>query len=459
MASFFKGLKNKKVAFIGAGVSHRELVPMFAQAGAVVTLCDKRAQEEMGEYATEMQGMGVRLCLGADYLQGLTGQDMILRTPGFAYGHPALQQALREGVTVTSEMELFFENCRCRTLGITGSDGKTTTTSLCAAMLQQAGYTVHLGGNIGRAMLPLVDEIGKDDIAVVELSSFQLESMQSSPNIAVVTNLSPNHLDVHGTFEAYVDAKRNILLHQKAGDVAVLGWESEPVHTLKADLQGEERHFSRLNPVQNGAFLNKEKMLCLAAGDTIEPVVDAAELKLRGVHNIENMLAAMAAVRGLVDAKDMAQVARTFTGVEHRLEPVRMLNGVEYINDSIATTPTRSIAGLRSFGKKIILLAGGYDKKIPFEPMVQDILERVKELILMGTTADKIEKAVTSAPGYRPGYPTIVRAQNLEDAVYKAAKDASVGDIVLLSPACASFDAYANFEIRGRHFKQLVNAL
>lgn len=454
-----KSLKGKKTAFIGAGVSHRELVPMFAQAGADVTLCDKRTEQEMGEYAREMRDMGVRLYLGENYLQGLAGQDMILRTPGFAYGHPALQQALHAGIRVTSEIELFFENCKCLTVGVTGSDGKTTTTSLCAAMLEEAGHTVYLGGNIGRAMLPLVDTIGKNDIAVVELSSFQLESMQISPNIAVVTNLSPNHLDVHGTFEAYVEAKRNILLYQKPGDVAVLGWESEPIQRLQKDLQGEERRFSRIRPVENGAFLNEEKMLCLAQKGQVLPVISAKDIGLRGLHNIENVLAAMAAVRELVPIEDMAQVARTFTGVEHRLEPVRILNGVEYINDSIATTPTRAIAGLRSFGKNIVLLAGGYDKKIPFEPMVPDVLERVKELILTGPTADKIEQAVTSAPGYRPGHPLIVRASDLEQAVYMAARDAQTGDIVLLSPACASFDAYANFEIRGRHFKQLVNNL
>lgn len=459
MTNFFSTLKNKKVAFIGAGVSHKELIPMFAKAGAVVTLCDKRPLAALGEYGQTLQALGIQLFLGDNYLEGLAGQEMIMRTPGFEFFTPALQQAGKNGAVLTSEMELFFEYCPCRTIGITGSDGKTTTTSLIAAMLSAAGHTVHLGGNIGRALLPIIDMIQPSDIAVVELSSFQLISMRRSPNIAVVTNVTPNHLDHHKNMDEYVSAKRNILCYQTPQSVAVLGYENDISRGMQADVQGECRFFSRLREVQNGAFLQQDGQLCLANGGTITPVLPAAEVALRGLHNIENLLAAFAALRTEVSPEIMAQVARTFHGVEHRIEPVRTLNGVQWFNDSIATSPTRVIAGLRAFQQKLIVIAGGYDKNIPFEPMVPDMLERVKTLILTGPTAPKIEAALQANPAFTQSGLAILHAKDLPAAVALAAKNAVPGDIVTLSPACASFDAYPNFEARGQHFKQLVQAL
>lgn len=457
---FFDTLQGKKVAFIGAGVSHRELVPMFARAGAQVTLCDKRPLEDFGDYGDLLMELGVWLSLGQNYLEGLKGQQMILRTPGFEYFTPELQQADAEGALVTSEMELFFEYCPCPIVGITGSDGKTTTTSVIAALYKAAGKTVHLGGNIGRALLPIVNEIQKTDIAVVELSSFQLISMHTSPKIAVVTNVTPNHLDHHKDMREYVNAKRNILLHQTKDTVAVLGYENEISRGMQADAKGECRFFSRLHPVQNGAFLNTEGMLCLAkTGEEPTPVLPMQEVGLRGLHNIENILAAFAAARDDVPPEVMAEVARTFEGVEHRIEPVRTLKGVQWFNDSIATSPTRVIAGLRAFSQKLIVIAGGYDKNIPFEPMAPDIVQRVKRLVLMGPAAPKIEAAVRAQEGFAESGLVIEHAQSLADAVQIAYHNAEAGDIVTLSPACASFDAYPNFEARGRHFKELVEAL
>lgn len=459
MGRFYDTLLGKKVAFIGAGVSHRELVPLFARAGAQVTLCDQKPREEWGAYADELEALGVRLSLGKAYLSGLSGQDMILRTPGFDWNNPALLTAQAGGASVTSEMELFFEYCPCKRIGITGSDGKTTTTSLVADILQRAGRTVHLGGNIGRALLPIVDEIDPDDIAVVELSSFQLITMHTAPDIAVVTNVTPNHLDHHKDMEEYVDAKRNILRYQQAGSVAVLGYENPISRGMQADVVGECRFFTRLNRVENGAFLREDGMLALVQDGAETLVAPASEMALRGRHNIENLLAAFAAVRDLAPPKAMAATTRAFTGVEHRIEPVREKDGVQWFNDSIATSPTRVIAGLRAFGQKLIVIAGGYDKGIPFDPMAGDVVERVKTLILMGPTAPKIEEAVRRAPGFATSGLAIVHVANLPDAVQAASRLAQPGDIVTLSPACASFDAYPNFEARGRHFKELVNAL
>lgn len=456
LAAFLRG---KKVAFIGAGVSHKTLIGQFCAMGAEVTLCDKKQLEDFGDYAETLKQLGVRLSLGEHYLDGLAGQQVIMRTPGFEYYTPALQAAKAAGSIVTSEMELFFDYCPCHITAVTGSDGKTTTTSLIAAMLTAAGKKVHLGGNIGRALLPILAEIDPGDEAVVELSSFQLISMRKSPRVAVVTNVTPNHLDHHKDMQEYVDAKRNILLWQTPADKAVLGYENDITRAMAADCRGSQCWFTRLHETDNGAFLRADGMLCMAENGTVTPVVSKDEVKLRGLHNIENLLAAIAAVWGRVPVSAMAETARTFTGVEHRIEPVRLLDGVQWYNDSIASSPTRTIAGLRSFDQKIIIIAGGYDKNIPYEPLAPEILEHVKVLVLMGATGPKIEKAVRECPGFAESGLVILHAKDMKEAVDEARAAAKPGDIVSLSPASASFDLYPNFEVRGRHFKELVNAL
>lgn len=453
-------IRGKKVAFIGAGVSHRELIPQFVAMGADVTLCDqKKALEDFGPTAQMLKEQGVKLSLGQDYMKGFAGQDIIMRTPGFEYYTPELQAALQAGTQVTSEMELFFEYCPCQIIAVTGSDGKTTTTSLIAAMLKAAGRRVHLGGNIGRALLPILDEVHPEDVAVVELSSFQLISMRRSPDVAVVTNVTPNHLDHHKDMQEYVDAKRNILLYQKPGSRQVLGFENTISWGMQADCQEQPVWFTRLRPTDHGAFLREDGMLCMALDGQVTPVVEQSCIKLRGLHNIENLLAAMAAVWGMVPPETIAQVASTFTGVEHRIEPVRCLNGVQWYNDSIGTSPTRTIAGLRSFEQKLILIAGGYDKHIPYEPLAPEILAHVKILVLMGATGPRIEEALRALPEFDPAALTILHAGSMEEAVQLAQGAAQPGDVVMLSPASASFDLYPNFEERGKHFKRLVNEL
>ncbi|MEG1932231.1 MAG: UDP-N-acetylmuramoyl-L-alanine--D-glutamate ligase, partial [Pygmaiobacter sp.] len=392
-------------------------------------------------------------------LEGLKGQDMILRTPGFEYFTPQLQAAKAAGAEITSEMELFFELCPCKKYGITGSDGKTTSSSLIAEMHRAMGKTVWLGGNIGRALLPLIDKICPEDVAVVELSSFQLISMHSSPDVAVITNITPNHLDHHKDMQEYIDAKRNILLYQSKSSKTVLGYHNEITRSLAKDVQGECFWFSRFEKVDKGAYLEQNGDLCYLENGVLTRVLHKDEVKLRGMHNVENLLDAIAATAGDVSFEKMALVGRIFSGVEHRIEPVRTLDGVQWYNDSIGTSPTRTIAGLRSFDQKLILIAGGYDKHIPYEPLAPEIVAHVKTLVLMGATGPVIERCVRTCESFDETAIEILHAGEMKDAVDTARAHAAAGDIVILSPASASFDKYPNFEKRGEEFKAIVNAL
>ena len=316
------------------------------------------------------------------------------------------------------------------------------------------------GGAKYLAYVTQLPDVTSADIAVVELSSFQLISMRKSPKVAVVTNVTPNHLDHHKDMQEYIDAKRNILLWQEPPCRAVLGYENDITRSMAADCKGEQFWFTRLHETDHGAFLREsDDTLCYAENGVVTPVLPRAEVKLRGLHNVENLLAAIAAVWGRVPVDVMRQVGSTFTGVEHRIEPVRVLDGVTYYNDSIASSPTRTIAGLRSFDQKIILIAGGYDKKIPYEPLAPEIVAHVKVLVLMGATAPRIEKAVREDPNFDPQALPILHADSMQHAVELARGAAKPGDIVSLSPASASFDLYPNFEVRGRDYKRIVNEL
>lgn len=454
-------IQGKKVAFIGAGVSHKRCIEQFVELGAQVTLCDqKKSLEDFGAYADTLRRLHVRLSLGEHYTDGFAGQDIIMRTPGYEYYKPELQAALQAGTKVTSEVELFIELCPCEIVAVTGSDGKTTTTTLISKMFEAAGRKVFLGGNIGAALLPQLADVTPEAVAVVELSSFQLISMRVSPKVAVVTNVTPNHLDHHKDMQEYIDAKRNILLWQVPPCRAVLGFENEISRGMQKDCKGEQVWFTRLHDTDKGAFLREsDDTLCYAENGVVTPILPRAEVKLRGLHNVENLLAAIAAVWGRVPVEAMRQVGSTFTGVEHRIEPVRTLDGVTYYNDSIASSPTRTIAGLRSFNQKIILIAGGYDKKIPYEPLAPEILAHVKTLVLMGATGPRIEAAVRACPSFDESALTILHADSMQHAVELARGAAQPGDVVSLSPASASFDLYPNFEVRGRDYKNIVNNL
>ena len=456
---FYKQIQGKEVSFLGLGRSHRELLGQFAQAGARVTLRDKRTREQLGREAAQLEEQGVRLLLGEGYLEGLEQADLILRTPGFYYNRPELTAAREAGAWVTSEMELFFDLCPCPIYAVTGSDGKTTTTTIIARFWEAQGKKVFLGGNIGVPLLPRIGQMGPEDVAVAELSSFQLISMRRSPDVAVVTNVAPNHLDVHGTMEEYIDSKKNIFLHQSGCSRTVLNQDNDITAGFLPLVRGEAVTFSRKGSVRRGAWLREDGMICVRDRKGETELLHKDQIRIPGIHNVENYLAAISAVWGQVSPEVIVRVARSFGGVEHRIEFVRELDGVKWYNDSIATSPTRTMAGLDSFPGNLVLLAGGYDKKIPFEPMVPKILEKVRVLILCGATADKIRQAVTSHPDYDPARLPILEAKTLDEAVQIARREARPGDIVSLSPACAAFDQFVDFEARGRYFKQLVQSM
>lgn len=451
---FFTSIQGKTVTFCGIGRSHMPLIRLFQEKGALVSARDKRSLEELGDNGKALQEWGVQLILGENYLEDLR-EDIIFRTPGMKFHLPQLEAARKRGAAVTSEMEVFFQLCPCKIYAVTGSDGKTTTTSIIAELLKAQGKTVHLGGNIGKPLLPKIESIQPEDCAVVELSSFQLISMRESPDVAVVTNLSPNHLDVHKDMQEYIDAKKNILLHQGAFSRTVLNAGNEITASFAPQVRGDCWMFRRGAPVERGVWCDGETIY--VHGQALLPI---SQIRIPGWHNVENYMAAIAAVWGDVEPQTIRRVAETFAGVEHRAEFVRELRGVKYYNDSIATSPTRVISGMLSlFPQKILLIAGGYDKHIPFEPLGPAVCDKVKTLILLGDTAQKIQDAVQAAPQYQEGCPEILRVDNMEQAVAAAAAHAQPGDIVSLSPACAAFDLYPNFEVRGRHYKDIVNGL
>ena len=453
VAKYFEKLKGKRIAVLGIGVSNRPLIRMLLARGLTVLACDKTPRENLDEEVLDLERMGAALHVGDGYLDGVQA-DVVFRTPGMHPDIPALRQLREDGAVVTSEMEAFFTVCPCRIIAVTGSDGKTTTTTLISEILRHAGYTVWLGGNIGTPLLPLAEKMTPSDIAVVELSSFQLMGMTQSADIAVVTNLAPNHLDVHKDMAEYIAAKENVFLHQSSSGKLVVNMDNDITNAFAAKAPGTVEKFSRCSKPQNGVWL--ENGIIYRNGREIMP---AADIKIPGVHNIENYMAAACATEGLASDDDVDYVARNFGGVEHRIELVRELRGVKYYNDSIASSPSRTIAGLHSFTQKVILIAGGYDKHIPFDALGPEICAHVKTLVLCGATADKIRTAVLNAPEYAAGKPEILEAEDLREAVLLAQKAAAAGDIVTLSPACAAFDQFKNFAVRGKTFKEIVNSL
>ncbi|MBR7081452.1 MAG: UDP-N-acetylmuramoyl-L-alanine--D-glutamate ligase [Oscillospiraceae bacterium] len=457
LSEYIDSIKDKKIAVVGIGVSNIPLIERLLDSGCGVIACDKSDRAALGETAERLERLGAKLFLGADYLKHLDGADIIFRTPGIRPDLPEFEAARERGCEITSEMEVFFKVCPCRIIAITGSDGKTTTTTIIAELLKAEGFTVHLGGNIGKPLLCEADDMKASDIAVLELSSFQLMTMKSSPDIAVVTNLAPNHLDVHRDMGEYVAAKKNIFLHQSENGRVILNLDNAITASFAPEARGEVCYFSRKSAVTDG-FYCMGGVIYDAHDGELDDVMNASEIFIPGDHNIENFLAAFAAVRGLVSRETMRSIAVTFDGVEHRIEFVRELDGVKYYNDSIASSPSRTIAGLKAFKQKVILIAGGKDKGVPFDELGAEILMRAKALVLTGLTAEKIKTAVLNAPNYRDGYPIIVK-DDFRGAVLAASEMASEGDIVLLSPACTSFDKFKNFAERGKLFKEIVNSL
>ena len=452
---YFESLRGKKIAVLGLGVSNRPLVRLLLGFGCDVTGCDRTPREKLDEEVLELERAGCKLSLGDTYLDGIEA-DLVFRTPGMHPGNPAITRLKEQGAKITSEMEVFFELCPCKTIAVTGSDGKTTTTTLVSELLKAEGKKVWLGGNIGTPLLSFLPEMKEEDFAVVELSSFQLMDMERSASRAAITNLSPNHLDVHRDMEEYVEAKKNVYKFQDETGLLVVNADNGLTCGLKGN--GETKVFSRLRHPENGVYL-MDGVIYLARRGNSRAVLKTEDILLPGIHNVENYMTAIALTEGLVSEETIVHVAKTFGGVEHRIELVRVKDGVRYYNDSIASSPSRTIAGLRSFSEQVILIAGGYDKQIPFDVLGPEVCAHVKRLYLTGATAQKIYDAVVSCPEYAEGRPEIFVIDDFTETVHAAAAGAGEGDVVLLSPACAAFDKFKNFMVRGKYFKKLVQEL
>lgn len=466
---FLKNIEHLSCAVLGFGVSNRPLVKFLLELGAkAVTVHDKKSVEELGQDAAAFIERGVTFVTGEAYLDVIDA-DVIFRSPGIRPDKGGIPAALARGAFLTSEMELFFAMTKARILAVTGSDGKTTTTTLIskilAAELEKNGEgRVYVGGNIGEPLLPYVREMTDKDYAVVELSSFQLMTMKQSPWRAVITNLTPNHLDWHTDMDEYLTAKLNICSHP---EISLLVTNAENAATSKVanEYQGQHTLFSSKTAdgaelvgdrAKRHAIYERNGEICTFDGVCETPILKTEEIRLLGRHNVENYMAAIAALDGLVSAESIREIARTFGGVEHRLEFVRELDGVRYINSSIDSSPTRTAAALSALSEKPIVICGGYDKHIPFEPLGLALCKRAKAVVLTGATAVKIADAIADTGRQAP---PVYLESDFKDAVYRARALAVKGDIVLLSPACASFDAFENFMARGKTFKKIVTEM
>lgn len=465
---YFNSLKDKKIAFVGMGVANVPCAEFLAKMGIQVYACDKRDREYIGtDICNRLEALGVIFSLGESYLDILPQMDIVFRSHGILpFQNPWIGECIRRGQIVTTEMEVFFRLCPSKIIAITGSNGKTTTTTLISKMLEMQGYNVYLGGNIGKALMPELETITENDIAVVELSSFQLLTMgnlNNSPDVAVVTNIECTHQDHHISLDEYVDAKRNILIYQNENCKTILNADcdysigNQVYHDMRYDVRGELYEFSIKHPVKNGSYMKENGDIVFADNGSETLIMNKNDIIIPGTHNIENYCTAISAVWGMVDIDNIKAVAESFNGVEHRIEFVREYDGVKYYNDSIATSPSRVISGLKAFGRRIIVIMGGSDKGNDMSEMVPYILKYVKLLVLNGATADKIYDTIVNSSEYDASQIKIIKTDVLKNALDTAKSNAQSGDIVTLCPACPAFDQFKTFEYRGRKFKELVN--
>ena len=452
-------LNGRKVAIIGLGVSNQPLIDYMHKYKAKVTVFDNRIIEDIPkETIKKITDYAMDFSFGPNNLSKLKGFDIIFRSPSCLPTVPELVEEAKRGAIVTTEIELLMKLCPGKVIGITGSDGKTTTTTLIYEILKQNGYNCYLGGNIGTPLFTKLSEMTPDDIVVLELSSFQLMGMEISPEISVITNITPNHLNVHSSYEEYIDAKKSIYKHQDEKGILVLNYDNPVTKNLDKEANGKVVFFSSKHKLDDGIILDDN--IIKECNDKLRRhILNTNSVNLRGTHNYENICAALAATKTLVDIEDAINVVKNFSGVQHRLEFVREIDGVKWYNDSIGTSPTRTIAGLNSFSEKIVLIAGGYDKHLDYTPIAKPILENVSKLILIGDTAPKIFDAVKEEAEKQNIDLPIYMCDKFEDIISTAKKIAKPGEIVLFSPASASFDMFKNFEERGNKFKELVNNL
>ena len=451
-------VKGKYVAIMGMGVSNTPLIKYLMDLDANITVFDKKSEEELDKAVIEEYAIqGVKFSLGENYLENLVGYDIIFRSPSMRPDIPELEKELDRGAILTSEIEMLVDLCPGKIIAVTGSDGKTTTTTLIYKMLKQAGHNCYLGGNIGIPLFAKIDEMRPEDIVVLELSSFQLMTLKKSPAIAVVTNVSPNHLDIHKSYEEYIEAKKNIFKYQEKDGIVVLNYDNDITRDFSLESKGAVRYFSTKVKLDDGVILDND-IIKISEGKIRQQIINTDDILLLGKHNIENACTAIAAVKDLVKPEDIVSVLTTFKGVEHRNEFVKTINGARWYNDSIGSSPTRTIAGLVSFKNKVILIAGGYDKHLDYTSMGKYVVEHVKTLILLGQTKEKIKEATLKELNERGNKDNIkiIECQTLEEAVKEAYNIASEGDTVFFSPASASFDMFKNFEERGNKYKELV---
>ena len=457
LEEFNNFLDGKQVAIIGMGVSNIPLLDYFYNKNAKVTVFSTNAlsdeiMEKINKYRYEVE-------LGEDNLSRLKGFDIIFRSPSALPTKHEFQSAVKKGAILTSEIEMVLKLAPCKIIGVTGTEGKTTTTSLIYEICKKAGYNCFLGGNIGKPIFTKINQMKPEDIVILELSSFQLMGMTVSPNIAVVTNIFPDHLNVHKSYEEYQDAKKSIFRNQTEEGIVILNKDNEITEKFADEVKGKTIFFSSTKKLKNGYVYDREDGFIKKCTDgKCEKILNKNDIKLRGIHNYENICAALAATETVASKEAQIEAVKNFKGVEHRLEFVREIDGVKYYNDSIGTSPASTIAGLNAFDENIILLAGGSDKGLDYKEIGEVIAKKVGTLILTGPTAQKIEEATKQALSEEKSI-EIIHTNNLEESVKVAKEKAKEGDIVLLSPASASFDAFKNFEERGNYFKTLVNNL
>lgn len=440
-------LKSSKIAILGLGVSNIPLLEYLHNLGCDVVVfntkpLDKNLIDKLNTYKIKYYNKENAF----DYLHGF---DIIFRSPSILPTRKELVIAKEEGAVITSEIRELLHLAPCKVIGVTGSDGKTTTTTLINEILKANSYHTFLGGNIGTPLFTKLPEMKKEDIIVLELSSFQLMDMDISPDISIITNIAENHLDIHSSFEEYIDAKKNIFKYQDNKGILVTNADNEITNKFKGN--GETRYFSRSK--QTNYFYTDGTYIYYNG----KKILNKNDIKLRGIHNLENIATALTAIIDLIDLDKSIEVIKNFNGVEHRLEFVREINNVKWYNDSVSSSPTRTIAGLYSYDEKIVLIAGGYDKHLDYTNIAKPILDKVTKLILMGDTKEKIYNAVTTSVT-NPNI-EIYKCNTLQEVVDKAKEVAIPGEIVLFSPASASFDMFKNFADRGNQFKDLVNKL
>ena len=459
LEEFNEYIRFRKVAVIGLGVSNMPLLEYLYEKKAQVTVFDERTMDEIpSETINKINTYEFSYSFGKNCLEKLNGFNIIFRSPSCLPTRTELQKEAERGAIVTTEVEMLMEMCPCKIVGVTGSDGKTTTTSLINAILKKAGYKTFLGGNIGTPLFTKLPEMEPNDIVVLELSSFQLMNMHISPDIAIITNITPNHLNIHKDYQEYIDAKKCIFKNQNEKGILILNYDNDITRECAKEANGNVVFFSSKVKLDNG-FIVDGNIIKECNDKVRKHILNTDEVILRGNHNFQNIATALAATKTLVDTDIAVQAIKEFKPVEHRIEFVKEIDGVKWYNDSASSSPTRTISGINAFKENIILIAGGYDKNLEYEPLAKPVVDKVSTLILIGQTAEKIYDVVKNESEKENKKVNIYMCDTLEQTIEIAKKSAKKGDVVLFSPASASFDMFKNFADRGHKFKDLVNKI